>query len=170
MDKNKFIETLNLKLDYLVETEKNKEIEKYKSVIDNYVNMGQSEVEAVSSLGSVDDLVSAIYLSHGLDYKKISTGKVTGKGLKIAFKNFYNAVTNKDKKVAGSALLYFLYLILLIILLKVVFIFIRDMGSQVFSDISVNSTVDKIYGIIFNVLYIASAILLFIKLFVKKFK
>lgn len=170
MDKKKFIDTLNRKLDYLVENEKSKEVEKYVSVVDNYINMGQTEEDAISSLGNIDDLVTAIYLSHGLDYKKLYTGKVSGKGFIGSLKNFYNIITNKDRKAAGSALLYFLYLILLIILLKVVFIFVRDIGLQVFDEISSNSIIDRIYSITFNVLYIACAILLFIKLFTKRFK
>ena len=112
MDKKKFIDTLNRKLDYLVENEKSKEVEKYVSVVDNYINMGQTEEDAISSLGNIDDLVTAIYLSHGLDYKKLYTGKVSGKGFIGSLKNFYNIITNKDRKAAGSALLYFLYLIL----------------------------------------------------------
>jgi len=170
MDKVKFLDFLNNKLYYLVDSEKEKEISKYSSVIDNYVNMGQSEVDAVATFGNPDDLVSAIYLSHGLDYKKIYSGKVSGKGFIGALKNFYNLLTNKDKKKAGNALLYFLYLVLLVILLKIVFIFVRDMGLQIFDDITTNSVVDRIYSISFNVIYIVCAILLFTKLFIKKFK
>ena len=74
MDKKKFLDLLNNKLYYLVESEREKEINKYSSVIDNYVNMGQSETDAVNSLGNLEDLVLSIYLSHGLDYKKILFG------------------------------------------------------------------------------------------------
>lgn len=170
MDKKKFLDLLNNKLYYLVESEREKEINKYSSVIDNYVNMGQSETDAVNSLGNLEDLVLSIYLSHGLDYKKIYSGKVSGKGFLVALKNFYSLLTNKDKKKAGNALLYFIYLILLVILLKVVFIFIRDIGLQIFDEIITNSIVDRVYSITFNVIYVACAILLFVKLFIKKFK
>lgn len=170
MDKGKFLDFLNSRLYYLVDSEKVKEINKYSSVIDNYVNMGQSETDAIASLGNPDDLISAIYLSHGLDYKKIYSGKISGKGFTGALKNFYSLLTNKDKKKVGNALLYFLYIVILIILLKIVFIFVRDIGLQIFDDIATNSVVDRIYSITFNVLYVICAILLFTKLFIKKFK
>lgn len=170
MDKKKFLDFLSSKLYYLVDSEKNKEINKYSSVIDNYISMGQSEVDAVSSLGNPEDLVLSIYLSYGLDYKKIYGGKMSGKGFIGALKNFYSLLTNKDKKKAINALLYFIYLVLLVILLKVVFIFVRDIGLQIFDEITTNSVVDRIYSVTFNILYVVCAILLFVKLFIKKFK
>lgn len=170
MNKKEFLTVLKNKLVYLVDTAREKEINNYSNLIDNYVNMGQSEEVAIESLGSVEDLVMAIYLSHGLDYKKLYTGKVSGSGIKGAFKNFYLTITGPDKKKAGNAVIYFFYLILLIVLLKVAFIFVRDTGSSIFSEIIKGDLVYKIYVIIFEVLYIISAILLFIKMFTKRFK
>ena len=169
MNKEEFITLLEDKLYYLVDNVKKDEISKYEQVIDNYINMGQSEENAVASFGNVDDLVKAIYLSHGLDYKKLFNSKLTTKGIKGSFKNFYTLVTGNDKKKARNALLSFLYIILLIILLKIVFIFIRDMGSQMFSDLFSNKTISKIYDLSFEVLYVLIAIVVFFKMFTKKF-
>lgn len=169
MNKKAFLDFMNEKLYYLVDNIRNDEINKYESVIDNYVKMGQSEENAVSSFGDPDDLVKAIYLSHGLDYKKIFSNKASTGGIKGSFKNFYSIVTGNDKKKARNAILSFLYIILLIILLKVVFIFIRDMGSQVFSDLISGKMFSKIYDITFEVLYVIVAIIVFFKMFAKKF-
>lgn len=169
MNKKAFLDFMNDKLYYLVDNIRNDEISKYESVIDNYVNMGQSEENAIASFGDPEDLVKAIYLSHGLDYKKIFSGKTSSKGLKSSFKNFYSIVTGNDKKKARSAILSFLYIILLIILLKVVFIFVRDMGSQMFSDIISGKLFAKVYDITFEVLYILVAIIVFFKTFARKF-
>ena len=169
MNKEEFITLLEDKLYYLVDNVKKEEISKYEQVIDNYINMGQSEENAVASFGNVDDLVKAIYLSHGLDYKKLFNSKLTTKGIKGSFKNFYALVTGNDKKKARNALLSFLYIILLIILLKIVFIFIRDMGSQMFTDLFSNKTISKIYDLSFEVLYVLIAIVVFFKMFTKKF-
>ena len=81
MNKREFFNFLNEKLCYLVDNVKTEEIKKYESVIDNYINMGQTEETAISSFGDPEDLVKAIYLSHGLDYKKLSDGKLSGKGI-----------------------------------------------------------------------------------------
>lgn len=169
MNKREFIIFLEEKLYYLVDNIKNEEIKKYENVIDSYVMMGQSEENAIASFGDPSDLVKAIYLSHGLDYKKLFGGKLSSKGLKNSFKNFYSIITGNDKKKLKNALLSFLYIILLIILLKVVFIFVRDMGNQFFSDIFGNGLASKIYDISFEVLYILVAIIVFFKMFTKKF-
>ena len=168
MNKEAFVSFLEDKLFYLVENVRNEEINKYVTVIDNYVNMGQSEENAVATFGNPNDLVKAIYLSHGLDYKKIFGGKVSGKGLKNAFKSFYSMISGNDKKQMKNAIIYFLYINLLVVLLKVVFIFIRDMGSQMFTDLFSNHTFSKIYDISFQVLYIIVAVILFFKMFTKK--
>ena len=169
MNKSAFVKYLTDKLYYLVDKEREKEINSYVSVIDNYVSMGQSEEDAIASFGNVDDLVTAIYLSHGLDYKKVYSGKVSGKSLISSFKNFFNEITHKERKVAFNAILYFIYIIFLIILLNIVFIFVRDIGLEVFSDITKYPVVEKIYSVTFNVLYAVCAIILFIKLFTKRF-
>lgn len=169
MNKKDFISFLDEKLFYLVDNIKLDEINKYESVIDNYVNMGQTEEVAVASFGDPNDLVKAIYLSHGLDYKKLSTGKLSAKGIKGSFKNFYTIISGSDKKKMRNAILSFLYIILLVVLLKIVFIFVRDMGSQIFSDMFSSKTFSKVYDLSFEILYIAVAILVFFKMFTKKF-
>lgn len=169
MNKKDFLSFLEEKLYYLVDNVRSEEIKKYESVIDNYTNMGQAEEVAIASFGEPEDLVKAIYLSHGLDYKKLSTGNTSLKGVKGSFKNFYTIITGNDKKKVRNAILSFLYIILLIILLKIVFIFIRDMGSQIFSDMFTNRTFSKVYDISFEVLYVLVAIIVFFKMFTKKF-
>lgn len=169
MNKKEFLNLLDNKLFYLVDSARTKEIENYSNLIDNYLKMGQTEESAISSLGEVDDLVTAIYLSHGLDYKKLYSGKISGNGIKSAFKNFYMTITGQDKKKASGALIYFLYLIVLIVFLKVAFILVRDTASSLFGEMIKNDTVYKIYTMTFEVLYIVVAILLFFKMFTKRF-
>lgn len=169
MDKKGFIDFLTTKLDYLVENEKNKEITKYTSFIDNFINMGQSEVDAVKSLGDPNDLVTAIYLSHGLDVKKLFGDNYSGKGIKAAFKNFYKTLTGQDRKKSRNALIYMIYLVLLCVIIKVLFIFVRDELSSMFGFINSSKIGDKIYYITFELLYILTAVLIFIKSMKKRF-
>ncbi|MBR5662045.1 MAG: DUF1700 domain-containing protein [Bacilli bacterium] len=169
MNKKDFLDFLNDKLYYLVDNVKSDEIKKYEAVIDNYTNMGQTEEDAISSFGEPDDLVKAIYLSHGLDYKKLSDGKLTGKSIKTSFKNFYTIISGSDKSKMKSAILSLLYIILLVVLLKIVFIFVRDLGNTVFGDMFSNKTFSRVYDLTFEILYVLVAILVFIKMFTKKF-
>ena len=169
MNKKDFLNYLDSKLTYLVESEKNKEIEKYSSVIDNYVSMGQTEEDAISSFGNVDDLVKAVYLSRGLDYNKLIDQKTSLKGFKGALKNFIKEIQSEDKKKARNAILFMLYMVLLIIFLKVIFILIRDNGEGLFSGIFSGKYFSKIYYIIFELLYIVTSIIVFMKMFTKRF-
>ena len=170
MNKKEFVDYLNTKLIYLVDSEKNKEIDKYVSVIDNYIKMGQTETDAVASFGDPNDLVTAIYLSHGLDYKKLYTGGTSFKGFKGALKRFFNIISGQDKKEAKNAILYVLYLILLVILLKIGFILVRDTLSTMIEDLLGNGIINKIYYLSFEIIYVLCAILVFVKMFTKKFK
>jgi len=169
MDKKGFISFLSEKLYFLVENERLKEINKYTSFIDNFISMGQSEEDAVKSLGNPDDLVTAIYLSHGLDVKKLYGDNYTGKGIKAAFKNFYKTLTGQDRKKSRNALIYMLYLIILCLIIKILFIFVRDELSTLFGSLTSSKLGDKIYYITFEVLYIVSAIIIFIKSMKKRF-
>lgn len=169
MNKKVFLDTLSQKLCYLVDAEKNKELEKYEKVVDNYISLGQSEEEAVSSLGNVEDLIKAIYLSRGLDYSKLGTTKFTGQGFKNATKNFMNVLSGKDKKLIKSSLLYLVYLIILIILLKVIFIYAESVIGNFLSDALANVTFNKMYYLSFDIIYVICAVVIFAKMFTKKF-
>lgn len=169
MDKKGLTLFLEEKLVFLVDNEKTKEIKKYTDVIDSYVKLGQSEVDAVASLGDLDDLVLAIYLSHGLDYKKLMSGKISGKGFIGALKNFFRILSSPDKKNARDAILYLIYLILIVVLMKVVFILLRDISFNIFNEIFSGNLFDKVYYILFEVVYIFSALLVFISSFIKRF-
>ena len=152
MNKKDFIKFLDEKLFYLVDTEKQKEIEKYTSVIDSYGNMGQTEEVALSSLGNPDD-----------------EQKSSLKGFKGALKNFGKIIAGYDKKKARSSLLYVLYLVVHVVLLKVVFIFIRDNGYNFFQELFTNNVFSKVYYAFFEVAYYVTAVIVFIKMFTKKF-
>lgn len=169
MNKKDFLDFLDGKLYYLVDNAKSDEIRKYEQVIDNYVNMGQSETDAVAAFGDPEDLVKAIYLSHGLDYKKLSDGKLSGKSIKTSFKNFYTIVSGSDKKKMKNAILYLLYIVLLVALLKIVFIFVRDTGNTLFSDMFGSKTFSRVYDLTFEILYVLVAVLVFIKMFTMRF-
>ena len=170
MNKDQFVELLNKKLFYLVDNEREKEVNKYISAIDNYVNMGQDEAFVINNFGNIDDLVTAIYLSHGLDYKKLFDKSYDDSNYdKGAFKNFISLLTSKNNKASRNAIFYVVYIFLLVILLKVFFIFVRDIGSQIFADMFKNKSFDKYYTLGFEIAYYLVAIMVFVFMFKKKF-
>ena len=74
-----------------------------------------------------------------------------------------------DKKKARNSILYVLYLLVFVVLLKIAFIFVRDNGANFFGEIFTNSVFDKIYYAFFEVAYYITAVIVFIKMFTKKF-
>ena len=87
----------------------------------------------------------------------------------VRLKNFGKIIAGYDKKKARSSLLYVLYLVVLVVLLKVVFIFIRDNGYNFFQELFTNNVFSKVYYAFFEVAYYVTAVIVFIKMFTKKF-
>ncbi len=74
MNRCEFIFELNSRLSGLPEEDINKSLDYYSELIDDYIEDGKSEEEAVASLGSIDDIVSQIYTDTPLS--KIVKAKV----------------------------------------------------------------------------------------------
>ncbi len=75
MNKKQFLDEIKQKLRGLEESDVKKSIDYYDEMIDDYVENGKSEEEAVSSLGSVDDIATSIL-------KEISLPKLVKAGIK----------------------------------------------------------------------------------------
>ena len=60
MTKNEFIRKLNSRLSNFPETEVSDRVSFYTEIIDDYIDEGISEEEAVEKLGSIDEIVSSI--------------------------------------------------------------------------------------------------------------
>ncbi|MBE6823769.1 MAG: DUF1700 domain-containing protein [Ruminococcaceae bacterium] len=61
MNQCDFICELNSRLSGLPEEDINKSVDYYSELIDDYIEDGKSEEEAVAALGSIDDIVNQIY-------------------------------------------------------------------------------------------------------------
>ncbi len=77
MNKNEFINKLNNKLSNFPETEVLDRISFYTEMIDDYVDEGMSEEEAILKLGSIDEIVESI--AHEIPLSKIAKKKLKSK-------------------------------------------------------------------------------------------
>ena len=77
-------------------------------------------------------------------------------------------IKSKDKKILIDLLLFFLYMFVLIILIKIPFIYVRDIISSIFSVIGSNNIIYTIWNLLFELLYAITAILIFIKMIKNK--
>ena len=94
------------------------------------------------------------------------------------FKRFYNElvdlstiIKNSDGKKRGKILLDLLLLIFITCILKIPFIFVRDLGDRLIETI-LNSNINAlaIWGLIIEIIYVVVALSFFIKTFEKWFK
>lgn len=175
MNKEEFLNSLRSELKFLVKGEIDKEVDKYRKIFDSYSSLGQSDEEIINSLGSYCDLAKAIYLSRGLDINILSKSNqslndnIIDENNDGPFKRFMHDLTSGDKQKFKKALSFVILDIIIVILLKAVFSYMRDVSYNllvgVFSNIS-----DNVVYFIFEILYFVFAIMFIIITFKKRYK
>ena len=151
MDKEKFLKELKYQLRYL-----NKET--IEEEIKNYENLSDYNLKP-------EEEANKIYQKRGLIVK------VTKKtSLFDAVSIIIDAIKCKDKKIITDLILFFVYIFILIILIKIPFIYIRDTISSIFSVLVSNDILYTIWSLTFELLYAITAILIFIRLIKNKAK
>ena len=151
MDKEKFLKELKYQLRYL-----NKET--IEEEIKNYENLSDYNLKP-------EEEANKIYQKRGLNVK------VTKKtSLFDAVSIIIDAIKCKDKKIITDLILFFVYIFILIILIKIPFIYIRDTISSIFSVLVSNDILYTISSLTFELLYAITAILIFIRLIKNKAK
>ena len=149
MDKEKFLKELKYQLRYLNNKAKDEELKNYENLQDYNL---KPEEEA-----------NKIYQKRGLNIK------VTKKT------SFLDAVSTiidiiKTKKSVLDIVLFFIYMFILIILIKIPFIYVRDIISTIFGVLITNNILGTIWNLAFELLYALTAILIFIKMIKNKAK
>ncbi len=152
MNKEKFIKELKYQIRYLNKETQEEELKNYEN-LDDYNNLKPEEI------------ANSIYQKRGLNIK---VAKKTS--FLDSVSTIIEAIKSKDKKVLINLLLFFLYAFLLIILIKIPFIYVRDTISTIFSVLVTNNIISTIWNLAFELLYAITAILLFIKLIKTKAK
>ncbi len=168
MNRDTFLKSLRKHLSFLEKEELEKEILIYINKIDG---SKMSDVEVIQSFGKMDDIVKDVCKKHGINYKTV---KVNDNW----FKRFYNELVdlstilkNSDGKKRGKILLDVLLLIVITCVLKIPFIFVRDLGDQFVGTVLQNDmTILAIWGLIIEFVYIVVALYFFVHTFEKWFQ
>ena len=151
MDKEKFLKELKYQLRYLNKETIDEELK-------NYENLPDYNLKP-------EDEANKIYQTRGLNVK------VTKKtSLFDAISKIIDAIKSKNKKIITDLVLFFVYIFILIILIKIPFIYIRDTISSIFSVLVNNDILYTIWSLAFELLYAITAILIFIRLIKNKAK
>ena len=134
MNKEKFIKELKYQLRYLNKETQEEELKNYET-LDDYNNLKPEEI------------ANSIYQKRGLNIK---VAKKTS--FLDSVSTIIEAIKSKDKKVLINLLLFFLYAFLLIILIKIPFIYVRDTISTIFSVLVTNNIISTIWNLAFELL------------------
>ena len=149
---------LSRELKFLTEDEKKKELELYSSSLkDKNTN--------------VKLIAKEIYAKRGIDYSKLNNG-IFNFFINSTY-DLINLFKNKDGKVKKQMIIEIIYTLLLLILIKVPFDLVRDIGYDYIKILSTNDIYYNIWNLAFLVLYTITMICVFVALlrnFINKYK
>lgn len=147
MQKEEFLKKLDKNLNKLSKKAKNEELAKYENLAD-YNLEPQKEAKK-------------IYEARGIS---------TENQLKFleALNIIIKKLKNKDQKTILNIFLFFLYLLVMIIIIKIPFIYTRDMILGLFNNLFQKDIIYILWNLLFEALYAITAILILIRLIKKK--
>lgn len=150
MTKEQFLKELEHNLKYLTKKVRIEELNNYQNIT-NYNDLNPIII------------ANEIYQKRGM--------KITIYD-KIKFLDAVNILISnlqsKDKDKLKNVLLFFLYMFILVILIKIPFIYVRDIISNIFNDIFKNDNIYTIWALSFELIYAITAIIIFIKMIKNK--
>ncbi len=147
MNKEEFLKELNHQLRYLNKKDRNYELEKYANLEDYNLNP--------------KEIAKSIYNSYNIP---VNLDKET---LFNSVNIIINKLQSKNQKIILNILKFFLYLLFLLIVIKIPFIYIRDLLGTFFENSFTNNSY-IIWNLAFELLYALTTIIIFINLIKKK--
>ncbi len=147
MNNNEFLKELNKELRYLNKDARQNEIEKYSNL--NNSNLNPHEI------------AQSIYNSYNI---KIFEKETLFNSVNIII----NKLQSKNQKIIINIIKFFLYLLVLLIVIKIPFIYIRDLLGTFFESLLYTSKAITLWYLSYELLYAITTILIFIRLIKKK--
>lgn len=168
MNRNQFLKSLRKHLSFLEKEELEREVLQYINKIDG---SKEKDEEVIKSFGSLEDIVKEVAKKHGLNYKTIKVKNSWFKRFYSELIDLSTILKNSNGKKRGKILLDILVLIVVTCVLKIPFIFVRDLGDRFTENLfSSNMTILAIWGLLIELVYIIVALSFFIKTFEKWFQ
>lgn len=161
MNKEDYLKKLEKELRFLTKEELNKEIDCYNKYFSGEEEKGISFNETVSSLGAPKELSKKIYLKRGIDPTKLKGNFVNN--IITSIVNIINAFKNPNNSKKKMTI-DLIYMFLLLILVKLPFNLVRDIGFDYIFLASKSPIIETLWYLLFLVLYTITAICIFIVL------
>lgn len=161
MNKEEYLRKLSKELVFLTKDEYAKEIDCYKKYFDADHAKKISIEKTIESLGSPKELSKKIYLKRGIDSSKLKRNFINN--IINSVTDVVNAFKNKknDKK---KMIIDLIYIFLLIILIKLPFNLVRDIGLSYIKIITPGSIYDVLWSLLFLLIYTITSLCVFIVL------
>lgn len=147
MNKEEFLKSLTKNLKYLNPSLKDAEIEKFQNMTD------YNDLDPIEEANKI--------------YERNSINIKVTKSFLNSLSTIIEVFSSNDSKNIGQLLLFFLYLFFLIIIIKIPFIYVRDMISTIFG-IFQNDNANVIWNLTIEALYAITTIIVFIRLIKNK--
>lgn len=171
MNKKEFLNTLRKRLSILEDSEIEDIISEYEGYIEEKVNVGLSEEEAVKELGSIDEIVKDLLAAYKVKEPKSDSFNNVINKVSNGIDNFMSSLDDKSAKDIIRILIEIIIILLAIWLLKIPFALIRDLGESIFTEVHnpIGNILGSIWWIIIEFSYIIVAVIFFFKMFEKRY-
>lgn len=171
MNKKEFLNTLRKRLSILEDSEIEDIISEYEGYIEEKVNIGLSEEEAVKELGNIDEIVSDLLAAYKVKEPQSDGFNSVINKLCNGIDNFMSSLDDKSARDIIRIIVEIIIILLAIWLLKLPFYLIRNLGESIFYEVHnpISNILGSIWYILIETSYIIVAIILFIKMLEKRY-
>lgn len=172
MNKEEFIKKLRKKLEILDDNEIEDIVSEYEGYIEEKVNRGLTEEEAVSELGDFNEIVSDLLAAYKVKEPKntITFNDIINKISKY-LDSFMDSISNKSGRDILKLIIEIILILLLIWVCKIPFGIMKDLGWSLFHELSypIGRTFYGIWAFLIELCYFILAIVMFIKIIDKRY-
>lgn len=172
MSKKKFLDSLKNKLTILEKNEVNNIIAEYSNYIDEKMENGQTEQEAVASFGNIDLLVTEILKSYKINVKqnKDIINNISDK-LINTIEIFFNMLKDKEPKEIMQIIIELLLLFIMLGIFHLPISLLEQLGKSVFYILSnpINQLFYIIWNFILEIIYFALVVVFTIRFISKRY-
>lgn len=171
MNKEEFLNKLRKRLDVLEDKEIEDIISEYEGYIEEKVSRGLTEEEAVKELGDFNEIVSDLLAAYKVKEQESNVLNRFINKVSSGFDYLLNELSNKSGKDILKFVIEICLIIFLIMILKIPFLLIKDLGWHIFNGLA-SPIADIFYGIwsfIVEISYFIIAVILFIKIIERRY-
>ncbi len=168
MNKNEFLSQLRKRLDVLTDTEIDDIIDEYADAINQKIQEGKTEEEAVQDFGDFEELVKEIGEAYKIKPNTKNTNKTNVETIfsdvVAMLSKFFTSIFDEIQSHGiGKALALIIVGLLLIFLLRIPFVILEELGVSIIEGILptiISKPVSVIYQLLIGILFIMAIILL----------